>query len=71
MTTAVGCLSSRMRFAASPLLVAVAFGFLGPAALDAEEDDLEEICSDASSANADEPEFAAPVLFRPAASQAS
>jgi hypothetical protein len=30
-----------MRFAASPLLVAVAFGFLGPAALDAEDEDLD------------------------------
>ncbi len=36
-----------MRFAASPLLVAVALGLLGPAALE-EEDDLEELTFDAA-----------------------
>ncbi|MDP2314984.1 MAG: hypothetical protein Q8P41_18940 [Pseudomonadota bacterium] len=34
-----------MRFAASPLLVAVAFGFLGPAALEPDDDDMEEMTS--------------------------
>ncbi|MDP2305945.1 MAG: hypothetical protein Q8P18_07945 [Pseudomonadota bacterium] len=42
-----------MRFVASPILVAVAFGFLGPAALDAEDDDLEELTSDAAAADPD------------------
>ncbi|MES2641501.1 MAG: hypothetical protein V4850_18560 [Myxococcota bacterium] len=40
-----------MRFAASPLLVAVALGLLGPAALDAEEDDLEGIASESTSSS--------------------
>lgn len=32
-----------MRFVASPLLVAVALGFLAPAVLDTEDEDQEEI----------------------------
>jgi hypothetical protein len=32
-----------MRFAASPLLVAVALGLLGPAALDPEDEDCEQL----------------------------
>jgi hypothetical protein len=51
MTAPLGCLSSRMRFAASPLLVAVALGLLGPAALDAEEDELEGFASESTSSS--------------------
>jgi hypothetical protein len=47
-----------MRFAVPPLLVAVAFGFLGPAALDGDDDDTDHL--DTPSVSSDLPLDEAP-----------